>query len=146
MMRRTSFRLSALLLATLFLLTATKEALGLGCPHHELSPSDTAAHSLSHDLPHAHPSNWIDGESSTHYGLHDSSATAAAGNSADHQGVCTCIGNCNGTPGTPPPGAPIARFQAFESITRSLGPEPEANLPGPTPYLLPFANAPPLAH
>jgi hypothetical protein len=117
-MRRTSFRFSALVFALLFFVSATKEAFGLGCPHHELGPSTEQAQLLA-----------------------DADSTPASAE------VCTCLGNCNGTPSTPPPGKITAPLQApGTTVTTSLGPELEADLPGPVPYLLPLANAPPLGH
>jgi hypothetical protein len=130
MPQRTTTRLTAILLATLFLVSATKEALGLGCPHHEPAPaaSDAAAatapdgghQTLEHHTPDHH--------------------------TPDHHAPCTCIGHCCGAAS-----AALASLGATRLPTQpapSAGPftaEPEADLPGPDPFTLPLANAPPHA-
>jgi hypothetical protein len=150
MMRRTSFRLSALLLATLFFVSTTKEALGLDCAHHDIT---AAASALSADHGGAHSGGYgSTAELTPAISDHAPEVLHALGDRAeleeddptDYTGVCLCIGDCNGTSSVPPPAAITARLQAVATtIARVPGPELEANLPGPIPYLFPPATAPP---
>jgi hypothetical protein len=155
-MRRISFRLSALLLATLFFVSTAKEAFGLGCPHHEPLLGDATAASSHTESSHTESSHAAS-QLAPRHGLAASTATsdavpqlhtdeaAAAADPAGHDQVCTCLGDCNGTSGTPPPSLTSARLQVPETATTGLlSPEPEANIPGPVPYLFPPATAPPL--
>jgi hypothetical protein len=150
MMRRTSFRLSALILATLFFVSTTKEALGLDCAHHDLTAAAnlaTAEHGGAHSGGYGSTAEPTPARSD-----YAPEVLHALGDRAEldedeptgSAGVCFCIGDCNGTSSVPPPSAITARLQAVATtIARAPGPELEANLPGPIPYLFPPATAPP---
>lgn len=145
-MPRTPIRLSALFLALLFLATTAKEALGLGCPHHDLVTTGAAAtHSETGDHSTGEPSavhTKIAPPQHHHPGAQQ--ADTAADHPADEAGNCTCVGNCNGTPTTSPPSTPAFRLDTIAAGATALIPEAEAELAAPTPYLHPFATAPPL--
>lgn len=135
-MQRNSSRIVAIILAALFLVTNTRDAIGLGCPHHELVPStpDYLA-----DVRHPEAPAQL-----AAFGAHDH--LAEAGPTPDHrEHHCTCIGNCNGTAGTPPPSSMDERLLVLAITSVPLPPDGEHHLPGPIPYLLPLANAPPLS-
>lgn len=115
MRQRTPSRLPALLLISLLLASATKEALGLTCRHHEPAAPD---HSPSHA--EQVPSD------------HHTPCTCS-----DH-----CFGAA--TTALASAGA-IRLPLAVAPGSGLIAPEPEVDLPGPAPHTLPLANAPPHA-
>lgn len=146
-MRRTSLRVSALLLTVLFLATAARDALGVGgCPHHDgtltgaLHAPDAFAH-IGHSP----------GAAAHHPAVHavagSDTSLREGGTPADHGDVCTCIGTCHLAASAPLPGASIVAWQPVEPATAEVAtPESRLALPGPAPFLLPYATAPPLSH
>lgn len=138
MITRSSYRLAATLLVVLFLVTNTRDALGLGCPHHELGEA-TNLSATSDDHPAGHGAILVDLK-------RDHEIDQVVEQEAEHEHHCTCIGTCNGIPGTPPPPSAIGRLDPGEAIDLSPLLDSEHHLPGPIPYLLPLANAPPPIH
>jgi hypothetical protein len=143
-MRRTSLRVSALFLTVLFLATAARDALGLGaCPHHYGTPAGAlhdsggaahAGHAAGAEAHHPAVRGVAGGDASLREG----------GAPADHGDLCTCIGVCHLTASAPLPGAGVAEWQPVEPVAGNFTtPEAYVALPGPTPYLLPYATAPP---
>lgn len=146
-MSRTSIRLTALFLAVLFFATSAKEALGLGCPHHDLAPPGATTETPGAPHTAEHSDTTVPGGSHTRHSYHYPGAQHID-LTADHpdpdSGPCTCLGNCNGATTTPPPSADSVRLIAFATEFTAVVPETGAELTAPTPYLLPFATAPPL--
>lgn len=125
----TPFRLASLLLAAVFLLLGTGEGFGRPhCPHHDGIPGAQAA---------APTSMHMGGHAATH---------APEGHAPSHaeHGACTCPGACLAGGATPLPAEGPAFVAAWAPIqVREETPEPAEHLPGRTPYVLPFAHAPP---
>lgn len=119
MLQRTTSRLTALGLATLFLLSTMGEALGRSCTHHEPQSTSSAEVSAEHSQHHTTP---------------------------DHNDICTCIGDCCGAPTRCiVSGDEVRLLAATQPAATERTPESETDLPGPAPFTLPLANAPPRA-
>lgn len=158
MLQRITFRLTALVLATLLFGSTAKEALGLGCPHHELPPAGAAAAVVPHGQHYApghgpahSPNHQIapfDAASADQSSAAADTATdAAATLPPDHDTPCTCLGHCCGAPVTAfASGDAALLLTATAPGVDPLAPESEVDLPGPAPFTLHLANAPPRAH
>jgi hypothetical protein len=164
MLQRITFRLTALVLATLLFGSTAKEALGLGCPHHELPPAGAAAAVVPHGQGHGQghlPDHFQDHQitpsgtpvvapfdgASADPSSAEAATDAAATLPPDHDTPCTCLGHCCGAPATAlasDGAAPL--LVATAPGAAPLAPESEVNLPGPAPFTLHLANAPPRAH
>lgn len=147
MMSRTSIRLISIILAALFFASTTKEALGLDCPHHEFVGA-VAATDLSAISDHA-GLHAVDPDSAARSGSHFHLPGAkgvdhAADGHGDEADLCHCVGDCNGPVTTPPPAAAPVQLVDFVTCGEVLIPATDAEFNAPVPYLLPFANAPPL--
>lgn len=126
-----------------------REAFGIGqCPHHDALPATAASAGGDDGDPAAGHDHT--GTAHRHAGSgHDHTAARHAAGSHDpshHSGACTCLGDCQaGATGA------ILTAAAPESLSAGAGdaspaPEDPAALPGPTPYALPFAHAPPAGY
>ncbi|MBV9774681.1 MAG: hypothetical protein JO040_12065 [Gemmatimonadetes bacterium] len=77
---------------------------------------------------------------------HDMSAHHGQAPSHAEHGACTCVGACMGGGATPLPAeAPVFVASWAPPRVRSEMPEAAEHLPGRTPHVLPFAQAPPRA-
>ncbi len=149
----------AVLLAGAFALGSAGSAIAeRACPHHAerhgavagaaagdadradgLPPGNDALHE-GHDPLHGSPGS--DGAAPGAYGAEDPGPHAPA--SGHHEsGDCSCLGPCQGA-AAPLPSATAAPDRTPEGTLRRVAAAPvdEVGL-APTPYLLPFANAPP---
>ena len=157
-------KLAALLLAVSFQGTVVGDAWGVhDCPHHDMLPpvaASEAANALGAPEGAAGAPGHGGHGSDAGYGGHGAAASAASAHaSAAHahdggagdcddcgHGPCTCVGHCQtGGSGT---AALAMRPRVVLAVPPASWGLPSVRLvhdplPGPTPYLLPFANAPP---
>lgn len=134
-MRRRAYKLLALLLPLVFQGMVVVDATGLhGCPQHDQLPgqsTDAPGHA-GHHAPDGH-------DHAAHHAHGD------AGHDGDHEGPCTCIGNCHVSGESaaieaPPASAPgLAEASSFASAPRAA-----ELLPGSPSFLLPYSHGPPL--
>jgi hypothetical protein len=105
-------------------------------------PSTVAGDALgSHDCPH-HDGLARHGEPAADFPAHDGHGDTGSDESHD-DGPCSCVGECNITPGLAVVGVSSSRPNAATAIGTIIGPAAPPPARGPTPYLIPFANAPP---
>lgn len=168
MLQRITFRLTALVLATLLFGSTAKEALGLGCPHHELPPAGAAAAVVPHGQGHGQrhlpdhfqdhqitpsgtpvvaPFDGASADPSSAEAATEAATDAAATLPPDHDTPCTCLGHCCGAPVTAfASGDAALLLTATAPGVDPLASESEVDLPGPAPFTLHLANAPPRGH
>jgi hypothetical protein len=119
-------RIVNLLVAGVFLSTVGGDTLGThDCPHHDGLARHAAA-TPPVDMAGAH-------------GGH-----ADRDSSGSHDGPCTCVGQCNVAGGLAVIGIRTAQLPRVATLTNAVRRAPAAApAKAPTPYLIPFANAPP---
>lgn len=151
--RRRGTRLRGILVAFVLTPSVVPWVPGAGCPHHR-GPGGHGAHSAGA------PGGAVEGAISGHVGGH---GNTTGGHAAHHGGrfpeghgpdseptrtppPCDCLGQCPVPAG---PALPVTHGLLLASqslVTASSGPSASSRLPfGRAPYMLPFANGPPLS-
>jgi hypothetical protein len=128
--RTLAHRLTALLVAALFLFTWTGEALGAhACPHHDaVSGAQAMAHS---DGGHGH-----------HAAVHASHDAPAPQHADSH--ACTCQGTCPSVASGALPATDAASLRvAPASVTDAPAPRADGLHPRLVPFFLPYGQGPP---
>jgi hypothetical protein len=122
-------RVFALIAALVFQATMWSDAFGAHrCPHHDLlaGTAESVGHAASGHM---------------HAGIESSQSPAHS--HAPH-GPCTCIGHCNAGGTAAVTSRPARVVIVIGTLVRSRAPEARTVSLGRTPFLHPFANAPPV--
>jgi hypothetical protein len=122
--RRTSIRALNLVVAGVFLASLGESAFGLhACPHHD----GIAGHAASDAEP----------APAQHHAVNPESGES-------HDGPCSCVGQCNVSSGLAvfDAGRPASGAVSATIVRSAVAPLLSPRR-APTPYLIPFANAPP---
>lgn len=120
----------------------------MGCPHHDLAARAAASTAFAGASGAADHTTTAPPGSHTHQAPDHPDHQEVGPTSDDpdpHPGACYCLGDCNGTTVTEPPSADPVELIGGEAGLVVVVPETGAEFAAPTPYLLPFATAPPLA-
>ncbi len=133
MNRSFASRMSALLLALMFLSGQAGREASHACPIHD---------SVSIQHPHAlHGAHVAQGEHAEHHGA---TSPASGGASHEHGADCTCIGSCNvSSPGILAPTVNTLAFTEYFSTTAPAFRPVHTVLPGRPDFQLPLSSGPP---
>lgn len=156
MRSRMQRRIMSLFALVAFSAAMASDAYGLhSCPHHDALPGEsvhtvvadadihTGAAGHSDSAHHAMAGSAHDGAAPFHTD-HGHADVHAPGENDDH-GVCTCVGACSANPSAAPLERTPVTLAAPLSGTSQILPAYAQPHTRTTPYLLPWANAPPVS-